>query len=113
MTLRNTGSVAGDEVVQLYVRDCYATVARPVKELAGFRRVHLKPGESKTVTFTMKASQMAFLDDDMRWKTEKGRMEVQLGSSSEDIRLTGFYTVTGDGYTDSSGRGFYARAEVD
>ena len=113
MTLRNTGSVAGDEVVQLYVRDCYATVARPVKELAGFRRVHLKPGESKTVTFTMKASQMAFLDDDMRWKTEKGRMEVQLGSSSEDIRLTGFYTVTGDGYTDSSGRGFYARAEGD
>ncbi len=113
MTLRNTGSVAGDEVVQLYVRDCYATMARPVKELAGFRRVHLEPGESKAVTFTMKASQMAFLDDDMRWKTEKGQMEVQLGSSSEDIRLTGFYTVTRDGYTDSPGRGFYAGTEVD
>lgn len=113
MTLRNTGSAAGDEVVQLYVRDCCASMARPVKELAGFQRVYLEPGESKTVTFTMKASQMAFLDDDMRWKTERGRMEVQLGSSSEDIRLTGSYTVSEDGYTDSPGRGFYAAAEAD
>lgn len=113
VTVENIGAAAGDEVVQLYVRDCFASMARPVKELAGFRRVHLEPGERKRVTFLMKASQMAFLDEEMCWKTEKGLMEVQLGSSSEDIGLTGTYTVTEDGCTCSPGRGFYAVAEED
>lgn len=112
MTLKNTGSMAGDEVVQLYVRDCFASMTRPVKELVGFKRVHLEPGESREVRFTMKASQMAFLDEKMRWKIEKGRMEVQVGSSSEDIRLTGCYTVAEDGYTDSRSRSFYADSET-
>lgn len=113
MTLENTGRAAGDEVVQLYVRDCYATMIRPVKELTGFCRVHLEPGERKQITFRMAASQMAFLDQEMRWKTEKGEMEVQLGSSSEDIRLNGSYVVTGDGYTDSPSRGFYAEVQME
>ena len=111
LKIQNTGGRAGDEVVQLYVRDCFATMTRPVKELAGFRRVHLEPGESRRVSFLMKAGQMAFLDENMRWKIEKGRMEVQVGASSEDIRLTGSYFVTEDGYTDSRSRGFYAECE--
>ena len=112
-TVQNTGDAAGDEVAQLYVRDCHASMTRPVKELAGFGRIHLEPGESKRITFTMKASQMAFLDERMRWKTEKGDMEIQVGSSSEDIRLKGMYRVAEDGYVKSPDRGFYADVEAE
>ena len=112
VTVENTGNVAGDEVVQMYVRDLYASMARPVKELAGFKRIHLEAGEKKTVCFTMKASQMAFLDLDMRWKVEVGEFEVQMGSSSEDIRLRDSYFVTADGIVEGKTRGFYAMTEV-
>ena len=61
----------------------------------------------------MKASQMAFLDERMRWKTEKGDMEIQVGSSSEDIRLKGMYRVAEDGYVKSPDRGFYADVEAE
>lgn len=110
--LQNIGDRAGDEVVQMYVRDCHATMVRPVKELAGFKRIHLEPGEIREITFSMKASQMAFLDEEMRWKTEKGELEIQVGASSEDIRLQGTYTVTEDGYIDSCNRGFYADTDL-
>ena len=71
------GSRAGDEVVQLYLRDLYASMARPVKELAGFKRITLEPGEKQTVIFEVKASQMAFLDMNMQWKVEKGTFLVE------------------------------------
>lgn len=92
--VKNTGAVAGTEVVQLYLRDVHASMTRPVKELQGFARVELRPGEEKEVRFTVAPSQMAFLDEDMRWLIEKGEIEVQLGASSEDIRLTDSYRVT-------------------
>ena len=66
-TVCNTGECEGDEVVQLYLIDRYASMTRPVKELAGFKRISLKAGEKKTVIFEVSASQMAFLDKDMRW----------------------------------------------
>ena len=91
--VENTGSCEGDEVVQLYLRDEYASLTRPVKELAGFKRIHLRKGEKKTVCFEVKTDQMAFLDIDMHWKVEKGRYAVEVGSSSEDIRLRGNYCV--------------------
>lgn len=112
VTVENTGNVAGDEVVQMYIRDLYASMARPVKELAGFKRIHLEAGEKKTICFTMKASQMAFLDLDMRWKVEAGEYEVQMGSSSEDIHLNDTYKVMKDGVVEGKTRGFYAKAEV-
>jgi beta-glucosidase len=87
--VKNTGSRAGDEVVQLYVRDVLASVARPVMQLAGFQRVLLAPGEEKTVTFELASEQLQMLDKDMRWVVEPGVFRVMVGASSKDIRLRG------------------------
>lgn len=110
--VENVGDREGDEVVQLYLRDIYASMARPVKELAGFKRITLKPREKKTVVFEVKGSQLAFLDADMRWKIEKGTIRVEVGSSSEDIRLTDEYRVADDGWLEGKDRGFYAGAYI-
>jgi beta-glucosidase len=83
VTVTNTGSRAGDEVVQLYIRDDVATVARPVKELRGFRRVTLRPGEARTLTFTLRPDDLAFHDLDMRRIVEPGTFTVFAGGSSE------------------------------
>lgn len=104
----NTGTVSGDEVVQLYIRDSFASKTRPVKELAGFCRITLKPGEKRKVTFELEPSVMAFLDREMRWKIEKGVFEVEVGRSSEDIRLTDAFRVTEDGWIDGKNRSFWA-----
>ena len=112
MDIENTGMQKGDEVIQLYIGDVYASLARPVKELAGFKRVTLEPKEKKTVIFEIKASQMAFLDSDMRWKVEKGVFKVEVGSSSEDICLEDEYRVTEDGWIDGKERGFYGKVSV-
>jgi beta-glucosidase len=87
--VRNSGARAGDEVAQLYVRDVLASVARPVMELKGFRRVHLEPGESKTVSIALSADQLRMLDRDMRWVVEPGAFRIMVGGSSKDIRLRG------------------------
>ncbi|WP_281820166.1 glycoside hydrolase family 3 N-terminal domain-containing protein [Eisenbergiella massiliensis] len=113
LKVENTGDRAGDEVVQLYLHDAFASMARPVRELAGFLRVGLEPGEKKIVIFTVEPSQMAFLDKDMRWKIEKGKIEVEIGSSSDDIRLTGSYEVTENGWIAGKDRAFYAKAAVE
>jgi beta-glucosidase len=87
--LRNTGKVEAQEVVQLYIRDEQASVPRPVKELKGFRKVHLAPGARKTVAFVVKEKDLAFWDTSSKsWKTEKGNFTVLIGSSSNDIMLT-------------------------
>ena len=112
MKIKNTGNVVGTEVVQLYLRDVYASMTRPVKELQGFARVELQPEEEKEVRFTVAPSQMAFLDEDMRWKIEKGEIEVQLGASSEDIRPKDSYTITGNKWIEGKTRAFYAKAEI-
>lgn len=109
--LENTGDCYGVETAQMYVTDCYASMTRPVKELAGFRRVGLSPGEKKRVTFIMRADQMAFLDRKMRWKVEKGTFLAEIGSSSEDIRLSGEFRIGQDRYVDGRNRGFYAASE--
>lgn len=110
--VENIGERAGEEVVQLYVRDVYASIARPVKELAGFKRIALEPGEKRTVIFVLSATQMAFLDADMRWKVEKGDFRIEVGSSSEDICLTDEYKVLEDGWLEGKDRGFYAETYV-
>ncbi|MGQ0641185.1 MAG: glycoside hydrolase family 3 N-terminal domain-containing protein [Gemmatimonadaceae bacterium] len=86
-TVKNVGSRAGDEVVQLYVRDVLASVSRPVMELKGFTRVHLAPGEEQRVTFTLTPEHLRMLDADMRWVVEPGVFRVLVGASSKDIRL--------------------------
>ncbi len=94
--VKNIGTVAGDEVVQLYVHDREATVTRPVQELAGFCRVHLNPRETRTVSFGLKITQIAFYNVDMEFVVEPGNIDVIVGSSSEDIRLRGEFEITGD-----------------
>ncbi|MBI5029884.1 MAG: glycoside hydrolase family 3 C-terminal domain-containing protein [Chloroflexi bacterium] len=93
--IKNVGARAGDEVVQLYVRDEVASVPRPVKELKGFRRVHLTAGESCAVTFDLPIALFAFYDEAIQLVVEPGTMQVMIGSSSEDIRLNGSFEITG------------------
>ena len=78
----NTGSRAGDEVAQLYLRDRVSSVTRPVKQLAGFRRVHLKPGETQTVRFKLTPEELGFYNADMHWIVEPGAFDIMVGSSS-------------------------------
>lgn len=86
--VRNIGRMAGDEVVQLYVRHIGSGVARPLRELRGFRRVHLQPGETKTVELPLEGPKLAYWDiAGHRWAVEADRVEVQIGASSADIRL--------------------------
>ncbi|MBK9148610.1 MAG: glycoside hydrolase family 3 C-terminal domain-containing protein [Flavobacteriales bacterium] len=85
--LKNTGAVAGEEVVQLYTHDELASVARPVKELKGFQRVALNPGETRTVSFTLDASMLTLFNEAMEEVTEPGMFRVMIGGSSKDIRL--------------------------
>lgn len=112
VTIENSGEMAGEEVVQLYLHDEFASMARPVKELEGFCRVALAPGEAKKITFRLPASQLAFLDSAMRWKVEKGVFDVLVGASSEDIRLNDTFIVKDDAFVDGATRGFYAKADI-
>jgi beta-glucosidase len=92
-TVRNSGTRAGEEVVQLYVRDVLASMARPVMELKAFARVTLAPGEAKDVRFTLGPDALRMLDRAMRWIVEPGVFRVMVGSSSKDIRLRGELAV--------------------
>lgn len=91
--IENIGKYKGDEVVQLYLHDEFASVARPIKELKRFERVTLDVGERKTVSFKLNRRDLEFLSMDMELVVEPGRFEVLIGSSSEDIRLKGFFIV--------------------
>ncbi|GAP06216.1 MAG TPA: beta-D-glucoside glucohydrolase [Anaerolinea thermolimosa] len=94
VTVKNTGSIAGKEVVQLYVCDPESSLARPPKELKGFAKVALAPGESKTVKFTLDSRAFAFYDPyQSRWVVERGQFEILVGSSSRDIRLKASLTM--------------------
>ena len=91
--VKNTGARTGHEVVQLYVRDVLASVARPVQELRGFQRIRLTPGETQRITMTLRAPSLAFRDAAGRRVVEDGAIRVMVGSSSRDIRLRGFLQV--------------------
>lgn len=92
-TVKNTGTVAGDEVVQLYTRDMEASVARPVMELRGFSRVSLAPGEWKDVRFELGFDELSMFDAHMKRVVEPGDIKIMIGASSADIRLRGFVKV--------------------
>ena len=92
--VRNTGSRAGAEVVQLYLHDVQSSLPRPPKELKAFARVMLQPGEARTIHFSLDESALAFFDPGKGdWLAEKGAFEVLVGASSRDIRLRGSFSL--------------------
>lgn len=94
-TVTNASNLAGDEVVQLYLQDEYASLPRPVKELKGFKKIYLEPGQSKSVVFHLPVNIMAFYDRGLKLQLEPGNIKVMIGSSSQDIRLNGQFEVVG------------------
>jgi len=97
LEVKNVGSRAGAEVVQLYVQDVVSSVSRPSKELRRFTKVFLQPGESKTCTFKLVPEDLALYDKDLRRTVEPGEFRVLIGASSEDIRLEGTFAVAPEG----------------
>jgi beta-glucosidase len=93
--VRNTGTREGEEVVQLYIRDVLSSVTTYEKSLRGFERLHLKPGEVKTVNFVLRSDDLALWDRNMHFVVEPGKFRVMVGSGSEDIRLTGEFEIVG------------------
>ncbi|MBS7612946.1 fibronectin type III-like domain-contianing protein [Candidatus Bathyarchaeota archaeon] len=91
--VKNIGKYKGDEVVQLYLHDTIASIARQLKELKGFKRITLEPGGKKTVEFILGLEEISFYDINMDLIVESGVFEVMIGSSSEDIRLRGAFKV--------------------
>jgi beta-glucosidase len=95
--VKNTGARPGDEVVQLYIKDLLASVARPMMELKGFQRIHLKPGESRRVSFEITPDMLSMLDKDLKRVVEPGEFRILIGASSKDIRLRGEVVVSSSG----------------
>ncbi|HME68635.1 MAG TPA: glycoside hydrolase family 3 N-terminal domain-containing protein [Myxococcota bacterium] len=93
--ITNGGARAGEEVVQLYLHDPVASVTRPVKELRGFARIALRPGETKRVRFELAVEQLAFRGLEEGWLVEPGTIEVMVGSAADDVRLAGTFEITG------------------
>ena len=92
--IKNTGSREGQEIAEVYVGDSHASVPRPVKELKGFAKVHLRPGETKLVTIRLDRRAFSFYDvEKSNWKAEPGKFSILVGSSSEKIELQGEFTL--------------------
>jgi len=98
VTVENVGDLAGQDVVQLYVRDIESTLMRPMKELKGFKKVYLEPGETKNVTIHLKPRSLSYYDPYQKsWIAEEGEFEVLVGASSRDIRLRGTFELVDKG----------------
>jgi beta-glucosidase len=91
--LANTGKAAGTEIVQLYLRDMVSSVVRPLKELKGFQKISLKPGEQRRVSFTVDRDLLSFFNSKLQWGAEAGEFKLMVGSASDDIRLETTYTL--------------------
>jgi len=92
-TVTNSGDRDGEEVVQLYLRDMVASIARPVMELKGFQKILLRKGESRKVEFLIGKNELSFYNNKLEWIAEKGRFELMIGSASNDIRLRQYFEL--------------------
>jgi beta-glucosidase len=90
VTVTNTGNYDGEETVQLYIRDMVGSIARPVKELKGFRKIILKKGESREVSFTITVNDLKFYNNDLKYVAEPGDFKIFIGSNSRDVKETDF-----------------------
>jgi beta-glucosidase len=110
--VKNSGAVTGDEVVQLYTRDVYGSQPRPVKELKGYARLTLAAGETRQVTFMLPVDMLAFYDQRLTLVLEPGKIEVMVGSSSADIRLSGSFEISGENKIKITGCVFTCPVEI-
>ncbi len=94
VTIANTGKYDGEEIVQVYLRDKVGSIARPVKELKDFRKIAVKAGESKTITFVIDKEKLSFYNQQLQWVAEPGDFELMIGASSRDIRLKAEFELT-------------------
>ena len=92
-TITNTGKYAGEEIVQLYLRDRVSSLVRPVKELKGFEKILLQPGEARTIQFVIDSDMLSFYDEHLKPIAEPGEFDVMIGASSEDIRLKAMFEL--------------------
>jgi len=112
LDIKNVGKRTGDEVVQLYIRDEFACVPRPVQELKGFKRITLAPGETRSIIFDLPIDQLGFYDQDIRLIVEPGTIQIMVGSSSQDIRLRGSFEISGNQKRDVPARVFACPVQV-
>lgn len=110
--VKNVGKVVGDEVVQLYMRDEYASTPRPVKELKGYQRLTLAPNEERMITFHLPIDQLAFYDENLKLSLEAGKILIMIGGSSEDIQQRGEFEISGTGKTAVKDRVFVCPVTV-
>lgn len=110
VTVTNTSDIDGEDLVQLYARDEFAKMTRPAIELVGFKRVFVAVRKNKVVEFTLHASQLAYLDEDMNWLIESGKIDVMVGKSASDIQLTDSFTISNTQFIDGKNREFYAES---
>lgn len=110
--ISNTSDLPGKEVVQLYLRDEYASITRPERELRGFQKVRIKPGGERLVSFLLSTDLLSFRDREGNPVVEPGEFTVMIGSSSEDIRLKDGFVVTGEKYWPGPDRKYFAKTET-
>ena len=91
--MKNTGKYDGEEVAQLYVRDEYASVVQPIKQLKHFKRLFLKRGEKKLITFTLTKDELSIINQNLEKVVEPGTFQIMIGRSSDDVRLKGSISV--------------------
>ncbi len=111
--VQNTGQIFGEEVVQVYISRENASVTRPIKELKAFQRVGLNPGEKKTILFEMHTDVLAYYDRDMKLVVEPGIYKVLVGSSSQDIRCEGSFSVVGEKRVVQDKRTFFTKSTIE
>ena len=96
-TIKNIGERVGDEVAQIYIRDVFASVTRPVKELKAFKRVTLQPSESKVLEVSLPVNMLAYYDLNMDFVVEPGEIDLMIGGASDAIALKGTFSIVGQG----------------
>jgi beta-glucosidase len=110
--VKNTGDRQGDEVVQLYIHQDVAHITRPVKELKGFKRVAIESGQTRTVTFDLAVNQLGFYDRDMNFVVEPGKVDIMVGSSSQDIHCNGTFEIVGERKLIGNNKVFFSETSI-
>jgi beta-glucosidase len=112
LEVTNSGDCPGDEVVQLYTRMAYVSVTRPIKELKGFKRITLAPGQIQTVSFELFTNQLGFYNRDMCYVVEPGILEIMVGASSENLPLKAQVEIVGDITEISQDKKFFSHVSI-